>query len=65
MNKIVPPTVPIKNLTGKSKKIAAVNFFINFIAIAAAYGYGVPHMINRIVRKDLRKDGAMADKTVS
>lgn len=65
MNRIIPPTVPIRNLTGKSKKIAAVNFFINFLAIAIAYGYGVPHMINKIVRKDLKKDGAMADKTVS
>ena len=54
MNKIIPPTVPIKNLKGKSKTIAAINFFINFVAIAVAYGYGVPHLINRNVRKDLK-----------
>lgn len=56
MNKIIPPTVPIKNLKGKSKNIAAVNFFINLVLLAIAYGYGVPTLINKIVRKDLKKD---------
>lgn len=56
MNKIIPPTVPIKNLNGKSKKIAAINFFINLATIAVAYGYGVPTLINKIVRKDLKKE---------
>lgn len=56
MNKIIPPTVPIRNLQGKSKKIASVNFFINLAMLAVAYGYGVPHLMNKIVRKDLQKE---------
>lgn len=56
LNKIIPPTVPIKKLKGKSKSIAALNFFINMVVIAVSYGYGVPTLINKIVRKDLKKE---------
>lgn len=56
MNKIIPPTVPIKKLSGKSQKIAKINFWLNFVTIAAAYGFGVPNLINKIVRKDLKND---------
>ena len=56
MNRIIPPTVPIKKLSGKSKKMAAINFVINFLTVAVAYGYGAPHLINKIVRKDLKKE---------
>ena len=56
LNKIVTPTTPIRNLTGKSKKIASINFFINFVVIALMYGLGVPKMINMIVRKDISKE---------
>ena len=56
INKFIPPTVPIKELKGKSKSIAALNFFINLATIAISYGYGVPTLINKIVRKDLKKE---------
>jgi hypothetical protein len=58
INKLFPKTVPIKNLKGKSQKIAAINFFINIIVLAVAYGYGVPKLMNKIVRKDLSKESA-------
>ena len=56
INKIVSPTVPIKKLSGKSQKIAKINFLVNFITLAIVYGYGMPHIINKIVRKDLKND---------
>jgi len=56
MNKIISPTIPIRNLKGKSQKVAAINFFINLAALAVAYGYGVPKLMNKIVRKDLQKE---------
>lgn len=56
INKIIPPTTPIRNLTGKSRNVAAVNFFINMVILAVAYGYGVPKLMNKIVRKDLNKE---------
>ena len=56
MNRIIPPTVPIKNLSGKSQKVAKASFFVNFITLAIVYGYGMPHIINKIVRKDLKND---------
>ena len=56
MNRIVTPTIPIKDLSGKSRTIAAINFFINFAVIAALYGFGVPTLINKIVRKDVAKE---------
>ena len=56
MNKIIPPTVPIRELKGKSKTIAAVNFFINLALLAFLFGFGVPSIMNKIVRKDLKND---------
>lgn len=56
MNKIISPTVPIKNLNGKSKVIASINFFINLATLSLLYGFGVPALINRNVRKDLKKE---------
>lgn len=58
LNKIFPKTIPIKNLKGKSKKIAAVNFFINLAVLALLYGFGIPKLMNKIVRKDLAKDSS-------
>lgn len=55
-NKILPPTIPIRNLEGKSKKVASVNFFINLVILALTYGLGLPYTINKVVRKDLQKD---------
>lgn len=55
INKIFPKTIPIKNLQGKSQKIAAVNFFINLATLAVLYGFGIPNLMNKIVRKDLSK----------
>ena len=56
INKLFPKTVPIKNLKGKSQKIAAVNFFINLAILAVLYGFGIPKLMNKIVRKDLNKE---------
>jgi hypothetical protein len=56
INKLFPKTVPIKNLKGKSQKIAAVNFFINLAILAVLYGFGIPNLMNKIVRKDLAKN---------
>ena len=53
MNKIIKPTIPIKKLAGKSKKVAAANFFINLATLSILYGYGVPQLMRKIVRKDL------------
>jgi len=55
-NKIMPPTIPIKDLKGKSKKVASANFFINLILLALTYGLGLPYAMNKIVRRDLQKD---------
>lgn len=54
-NKLLPPTIPIKNLKGKSKKVASVNFFINLALLALSYGLGLPYAMNKIVRHDLQK----------
>lgn len=56
MNKIIPRTIPIKNLKGKSKSIAALNFFINLATLASVVGYGTPYLMNKIIRKDVEMD---------
>ncbi len=57
INKIIPPTIPIRQLKGKSQKIAALNFFINLAVLAVLYGFGIPKLMNKIIRKDLAKNG--------
>ena len=64
LNKIIAPTKPIKELQGKSKNVAAINFFINLALLAYFYGYGTPKLMNKIIRKDLKKD-AERQKLVS
>ena len=65
MNKILPKTVPISQLKGKSQKVAAANFFINLAALAFVYGYGTPYLMNKIIRKDLKKETAQTPQTQS
>ena len=36
-----------------AKKVAAANFFINLATLSILYGYGVPQLMRKIVRKDL------------
>jgi hypothetical protein len=55
LNKIITPTIPIKNLKGKSKNVAVVNFFITFAAVALLYGLGIPTLMNKITRNDISK----------
>ena len=57
-NKILPKTIPISQLKGKSQKVATVNFFINLATLAYVYGYGTPYLMNKIIRKDLKKETA-------
>lgn len=56
LNKIFPKTIPIKNLKGKSRTVAGINFFINLAILAFLYGFGIPNLMNKIVRKDLSKE---------
>lgn len=58
INKLFPKTVPIKNLKGKSQKIAAINFFINLVTLGILYGFGIPKLMNKIIKKDLNKEQA-------
>jgi len=55
-NRIFPPTKPLKELSGKSKKTGSVLFWVNMVALGALAGFGVPYMINKMIKSDVSKD---------
>lgn len=56
INKILPPVKPIKNLKGRSRTIAAYLFWLNLAMLSGIIGYGVPHVMNKMIKNDMKKE---------
>lgn len=56
INKILPPVKPIKDLKGRSKTIGAGLFWLNLGMLAGIIGYGMPHLMNRMIKNDVKKE---------
>lgn len=56
INKLIPPTKSLKELDGKSKSIGAALYWINLAMLSACMGFGIPYLINKMIRKDVNKD---------
>lgn len=56
VNKIIPPAKPLKALQGKSKALGAAQFWLNIISLSLIMGFGTPHLINKMIKKDVKKD---------
>ncbi len=54
--KIFPQTTRIENLAGKSQVIQACLFWLNIATLACSIGFGVPYVLNKIIRHDVKKD---------
>lgn len=64
-NKIIPPTRPLKELNGRSKNIGVALFWVNIASLSALIGFGTPHLINKMIKKDVKKDIAPKMPTVN
>ncbi len=55
LNKLIPPTRKLKELSGKSKTIGSVLFWLNLATLSAVIGFGAPKLINKMIKKDVDK----------
>ncbi len=56
INKIIPPHKHLKDLEGRSKKIGTVLFWINMASLSTLIGFGVPKILNKMIKNDVQKD---------
>lgn len=55
-NRLIKPLKPLKELSGRSKKIAAGLFWLNILMLSGIIGFLTPFLINRMIKKDVGKD---------
>ncbi len=56
LNKLIPPTKRLKDLSPGDRKIGAALYWANLAILAACMGFGIPYLINKMIRKDVQKD---------
>lgn len=56
LNKLIPPTKRLRNLSPRDKKIGAALYWINLAMLSACMGFGIPYLINKMIRRDVQKD---------
>ena len=56
MNKLIPPTKRLRDLSPRDKKIGAALYWINLAMLSTCMGFGIPYLINKMIRHDVEKD---------
>ena len=56
MNKLIPPTKRLRDLSPRDKKIGATLYWINLAMLSTCMGFGIPYLINKMIRHDVEKD---------
>ena len=56
MNRLIPPTKNIEDLSGRSKTTAARLFWLNLAILSSIIGFGLPAMLNRMIKRDVDKE---------
>ena len=56
LNKLIPPTKRLRDLSPRDKKIGAALYWINLAMLSACMGFGIPYLINKMIRHDVNKD---------
>lgn len=56
VNKIIPPVKHLKDLSGRSRKIGTAIFWINMASLSGIIGFGVPSIINSMIKRDVIKN---------
>jgi len=55
INKLIPPVKHLKDLNGRSKQAGTVIFWMNMASLSAIIGFGVPSLLNKMIKKDVEK----------
>lgn len=56
LNKIIPPVKRLKDLGVRDKNIGAALYWVNLAILSACMGFGIPYLINKMIRHDVAKD---------
>jgi len=56
INKLIPPMKRLRDLSPRDKKIGAALYWINLVMLSACTGFGVPYLINKMIKHDVNKD---------
>lgn len=56
LNKLIPPTKRLRDLSTRDKKIGAALYWINLAMLSTCMGFGIPYLINKMIRHDVEKD---------
>ena len=65
LNKLIPPTKRLRDLNPRDKKIGAALYWINLAMLSACMGFGIPHLINKMIRHDVNKDVQAQNKNTA
>ena len=65
LNRLIPPTRQLRDLNPRDKKIGAALYWINLAMLSACMGFGIPYLINKMIRHDVQKDVQAQNKISS
>lgn len=65
LNKLIPPTKRLRDLSPRDKKIGATLYWINLVMLSACTGFGVPYLINKMIKHDVQKDVQAQNKNTA
>ncbi len=63
LNKLIPPTKRLRDLSPRDKRIGAILYWINLAMLSACMGFGIPYLINKMIRRDVQKDVRVQNKS--
>lgn len=56
VNNLIPPTNRLRDLSPRDKKIGAALYWMNLVLLSAGAGFGIPYLINKMIRHDVETD---------
>ena len=65
LNKLIPPTKRLRDLNPRDKKIGAALYWINLAMLSACMGFGIPYLLNKMIRHDVQKDVQAQNKNTA
>ena len=63
VRKLIPPTKRLRDLCPRDQKIGAALYWINLALLSVCMGFGIPYLINKMIRHDVEKDVNAQNKT--
>ena len=56
LNKLIPPTKRLRDLSPRDRRIGAALYWANLAMLSAIAGFGIPYLNNKMIRRNVEKD---------